>query len=122
MHEGAIVIMIKRLYEPHAPSDGRRVLVDGLWPRGIKKEALELDDWIKEIAPSPSLRKWYGHKPERWQEFVGRYRDELKTPDRAAQIDRLRALADSGDVTLLYGARDTSRNNAVVIRDLLCEG
>jgi uncharacterized protein YeaO (DUF488 family) len=95
------------------------VLVDGLWPRGFKKESLELDDWIKEIAPSPELRKWYGHKPERWEEFAKRYRTELKNPIRAAQLERLRELSESGTVTLLYAARDENRNNAVVIRDLL---
>ena len=116
------MIMIKRLYAPRTPSDGRRVLVDGLWPRGFKKRSLELDDWIKEIAPSPELRKWYGHKPERWEEFAKRYRAELKMPVRAAQLDRLRNFSESGTVTLLYAARDEIRNNAVVLHDLLRKG
>jgi len=116
------VIQIKRLYAPRDVTDGRRVLVDGLWPRGIKKEALDLDDWIKEIAPSPELRKWYGHQPELWEEFAKRYRAELKMPVRAAQLDRLRDLSESGTVTLLYAARDEIRNNAVVLHELLRQG
>ena len=116
------MIQIKRLYAPRDVTDGRQVLVDGLWPRGIKKEALDLDDWIKEIAPSPELRKWYGHQPELWEEFAKRYRAELKMPVRAAQLDRLRDLSESGTVTLLYAARDEIRNNAVVLHELLRQG
>lgn len=116
------MISIKRVYVPALPSDGRRILVDGIWPRGIKKEALLLDEWMKEIAPSLELRKWFGHQPERWSEFVTRYRAELEEPPRADHLNRLQEFAETGTVTLLFAARDETCNNAVVIRDLLLEG
>lgn len=107
------MIKIKRVYEPAEQGDGYRVLVDRLWPRGLKKEAAELDLWLKEIAPSPTLRTWFGHKPERFAEFSKKYRAELKANPAVAQ---LRALArEHKTVTLLYGARDTEHNHAVVL-------
>lgn len=112
-------IQIKRVYEPAEPSDGFRVLVDRLWPRGVAKERAALDLWMKEIAPSPELRRWFGHDPKRWTEFQKRYREELKAD--AAELAELRSQARKGTVTLLFGARDVEHNEAVVLRDILAE-
>ena len=113
------MIRVKRTYEPPARGDGRRVLVERLWPRGMKKEALAADAWLKDVAPSTQLRKWFDHRVERWDEFRRRYRDELK-----AHPDAWRPLLDAGrrgTVTLLYSARDTLHNGAIVLRDYLME-
>ncbi len=110
-------IRLKRAYEPPAKSDGVRILVDRLWPRGIRKEDAGLDDWMKDIAPSNELRKWFNHDPGRWEEFVARYRRELE--GRAALVSRLADLAQKGRLTLLYGARDEKHNNAVVLKAYL---
>ena len=110
-------IHIKRAYDPPSRSDGKRILVDRLWPRGVKKEALALDGWMKEIAPSPELRTWFGHKPERFEEFRKRYRAELKKhPELVAE---LRGLAKAGTLTLVYGARDEVHNGAVVVKEVV---
>src|SRR5690242_14164119 len=101
-------IQVKRAYDPIEPSDGKRVLVDRLWPRGLKKESLELHEWLKEAAPSDALRRWFGHKADRWAEFKQRYFAELDAnPDVPRQLS---ALAEHGTVTLLFGARDRDRN------------
>ncbi|MFN3532798.1 MAG: DUF488 domain-containing protein [Candidatus Brocadia sp.] len=108
---------IKRVYEKPDESDGIRVLVDRLWPRGIKKEDARIDYWMKEIAPSDNLRKWFGHKEDRWEEFKSRYFEELKEKN-----DLLKQLMDLGEkkkVTLLYGAKDTEKNNAQALLELL---
>jgi len=110
-------VLIKRAYEPPAPEDGARVLIDRLWPRGVKKEALALDQWAKELAPSTALRQWFGHEPARWAEFQKRYAIELQT--QAEALDALRARARRSTVTLVYGAHDEAHNNAVVVRALL---
>lgn len=110
-------IRIKRAYEPPAPADGTRVLIDRLWPRGVTKEALAIERWIKEIGPSDALRRWFGHDPERWDEFRRRYHAELAK--QTALVEELRGLAGHGTLTLVYGARDDAHNNAVVLRDLL---
>lgn len=110
-------IAIKRVYEPAEESDGQRVLVDRLWPRGVRKEDGRLDLWLKEIAPSDELRKWFGHDPERWAEFQKRYREELKGKGEA--VEQLRGLIAKGKVTLLFGAHDEKHNNAVVLADYL---
>lgn len=110
-------IQLKRAYEPPAPDDGARILIDRLWPRGVKKEDAAIDEWIKEIAPSTELRKWFGHDPERWREFRRRYQSELRQhPDG---IERLRALARRGPITLVYAAHDEAHNDAVVLKELL---
>ena len=110
-------IKLKRAYEPPAPDDGTRVLVDRLWPRGVKKSKAAIDEWMKEIAPSTALRKWFSHDPERWQEFRRRYKAELRHhPD---EMHRLRALARHGRLTLVFAARDEAHNDAVVIGELL---
>lgn len=113
------MIRIKRTYEPPARSDGQRVLVERLWPRGIKKEALKADAWLKDVAPSTQLRQWFGHRPERWDEFQRRYRKELDAkPDAWAPL--LEA-STKGTVTLLFSARDEQHNSAVVLCDYLNE-
>ncbi len=113
------MIRIKRAYEPPARGDGRRFLVERLWPRGVKKEALAEDAWLKDVAPSTELRQWFGHEPERWEEFRRRYRDELAA-NRAAWEPILEA-SKGRTVTLLYGAHDTEHNSAVVLREFLLE-
>ena len=114
------MVRIKRVYAPPAPEDGYRVLVDRLWPRGLGKEAAAVDLWLKEIAPSTGLRKWFGHDLERWPDFAQRYRKELKSPERAAALERLRAVGrERQTVTLLFGARDEALTHATLLRDLL---
>src|SRR5688572_8040852 len=112
-------IRLKRAYEPPARGDGARILVDRLWPRGVKKEALELDLWCKDIAPSPALRKWFDHRADRFEEFARRYRKELDAnPAAAAELDEC---IGKDRATLVYGARDPAINHAVVLRDWLLE-
>ena len=113
------MISIKRIYEPADPADGCRVLVDRLWPRGVKKDEALIDAWLKDIAPSHELRKWFDHDAAKWPEFADRYRAELNGPEQAAALQQLRELATAGDLTLVYSARDSTHNNAVVIQDLL---
>ena len=110
-------IQIKRAYEPPAPGDGKRILLDRLWPRGVKKEALALDQWAKELAPSTELRQWFGHDPALWPEFRQRYAVELRP--HAELLESLRALARQGTITLVYGAHDEAHNNAVAMREFL---
>jgi uncharacterized protein YeaO (DUF488 family) len=112
-------IAVKRVYEPAQEADGRRVLVDRLWPRGVSKDEAKLDLWLKDIAPSDELRKWFGHDPERWEEFQKRYREELKDKDDA--VSELEDLLARGRVTLLYGAHDEEHNNAVALAAWLGE-
>jgi uncharacterized protein YeaO (DUF488 family) len=110
-------IQIKRIYDAPDQSDGVRVLVDRLWPRGVTKKAAALDFWMKELAPSTELRKWFGHDPARWEGFRQRYRRELR--EHAKELDVLKAQAAKRRVTLLYGARDTKHNEAVVLQEAL---
>ncbi|WP_081931836.1 DUF488 domain-containing protein, partial [Bifidobacterium thermacidophilum] len=111
-------IRIRRVYEEPSADDGLRVLVDRLWPRGRSKQSARVDVWLKDIAPSKNLRTWFGHIPERFDEFAARYRAELDTNPEA--VSRLRGLiSDHPRVTLLYGAKDNEHNNAVVLRDYL---
>ena len=112
------MIRIARIYNPPGKRDGWRVLVDRLWPRGLRKDAARVDEWMKEIAPSNALRNWFGHKPERWVEFERRYCGELS--EKSELIRALRASEkEHGTVTLLFGAKDEERNQAVVLRDVL---
>jgi uncharacterized protein YeaO (DUF488 family) len=111
-------VRIKRAYDAPEPGDGHRVLIDGLWPRGVKRDALALDDWARDLAPSDELRRWFGHDPERFAVFRERYRAELAP--RREQLDALRER--DGPVTIVYGARDREHNNAVVLAELLREG
>jgi uncharacterized protein YeaO (DUF488 family) len=110
-------LRLKRAYEPAEPGDGVRILIDRLWPRGVSKAKAALDDWIKEVAPSTALRRWFGHDPARWTEFQRRYRAELR--EQSDALDRIRALARARAVTLVYGARDEEHNDAVVLRAVL---
>jgi uncharacterized protein YeaO (DUF488 family) len=110
-------VRTKRVYEPAEASDGFRVLVDRVWPRGITREKAAADLWMKEIGPSAGLRKWFGHRPERWAGFRTRYEQELK--EKQALLDELRACAHKGPLTLVYSAKDEERNQAVVIRGML---
>ena len=107
------MIRLKRVYDAPEPDDGVRFLVDRLWPRGIKKEALPMRAWLKEVAPSPELRRWFGHNPDRWPEFQQRYQNELASKPDAVQL--IREAAHQGNVTLLYSARDTKHNNAAAL-------
>lgn len=113
------MIRIKRIYEPREASDGYRVLVDRLWPRGLNKEDAQLDEWLREIAPSTSLRKWFGHDAARWAGFVEHYRQELATSSSTAHLQRLRTLARGRALTILYASREDRYNNAVVIAAVL---
>ena len=110
-------VRLQRAYDEPAPGDGYRVLVDRVWPRGRTKERLRLDDWARDLGPSTELRRWFGHDPARWAEFQARYRTELAEPDRAQALDALAERAIRGPVTLVFGARDTDHNQAVVIAD-----
>ncbi len=112
-----LMIRIKRIYDPPAAEDGRRVLVDRLWSRGVAKDAARIDEWLKEIAPSDELRKWFGHDPARWEEFRKRYRYELAS--HGELLVRLRCEARKGAITLLFAAKDPERNNAVVLQKVL---
>ena len=109
---------IKRIYEPYAARDGYRVLVDRLWPRGIAKATAHIDLWLKDIAPSNELRSWFSHEPEKWPEFKKQYRAELKQ-NQTALTELRRIVKTRKDVTLLFAARDTTHNNAVVLRIVL---
>ena len=115
-------LLIRRAYDPPAPDDGCRVLVDRLWPRGLKREAAGIDHWLRELAPSNELRQWFAHDPARWTEFRQRYAEELQSPSAAAALAELRGLiAAHRVVTLLYAARDTTCNNAEALRLWLAE-
>ena len=119
---GEDMFQVKRAYEPPASDDGYRVLVDRLWPRGLSKQAAAVDEWLKDIAPSAELRRWFGHDPERWAEFKVRYSEELRSPERSAALERLREAARTrGSVTLLFAARDTTHNHAVALLEVLSE-
>jgi len=113
-------VKLKRAYESPADEDGTRVLVDRLWPRGVRKTDAAIDQWAKELAPSTELRKWFGHDPARWEEFRQRYLAEIHEHREA--FDRLRDLARKGPVTLVYAAHDEAHNDAVVLREILLDG
>lgn len=110
-------IQIKRVYEQPADSDGSRILVDRLWPRGLTKEKANVDLWLKDIAPSTELRKWFGHDPDKWKRFRGRYETELR--HNKDLIEVLRKRAREATITLLYGARDEKHNEALVLKQFL---
>lgn len=114
-----ITVAMKRIYEPPEPADGYRVLVDRLWPRGLRKESAALDEWARDVAPSDALRRWFHANPARWDTFEARYRDELTSPLRLAILARLRALAAHRRVTLLYAVKDEARNHARIIADTI---
>jgi uncharacterized protein YeaO (DUF488 family) len=113
-------VRLKRVYEPAAASDGYRLLIDRLWPRGVSREQADLDEWDRELAPSTELRQWFGHEPSRFPEFRRRYEEELR-PKRSS-IAELRRRAREGTVTLVYSARDPEHNDAVVLAEVLRRG
>jgi uncharacterized protein YeaO (DUF488 family) len=110
-------VTIKRAYDPPSPHDGTRVLVDRLWPRGVKKVNAGISQWMRDIAPSDELRKWFGHEPTRWEEFRRRYKAELTK--KRELVAELRNLAREGPLTLVYSAHDEAHNQAVVLREML---
>lgn len=111
-----MTISIKRVYEPASKADGRRILVDRIWPRGLTKAEAKVDLWLKEVAPSTALRQWFGHDPHKWADFQKKYKAELGANPALAE---LQAAASSGPVTLVFAAKDEEHNNAVVLQQLL---
>jgi len=116
-----MTVRISRAYDPPGPDDGYRVLVDRVWPRGVRRDALRLDEWDPEVGPSDELRHWFGHEVERWTEFRERYRAELRQPEQAAIVGRLVEHARGGTLTLVFGARDREHNQAVVVAEVVRE-
>jgi uncharacterized protein YeaO (DUF488 family) len=110
-------IRLKRAYNPPSEDDGLRILVERLWPRGLSKEKAAIDLWLKEIAPSPELRRWYGHEPARWDEFCKRYRQEIEV--NAEVLSDLEKRLKSGPVTFVYAARDEQHNSALILKEYL---
>jgi uncharacterized protein YeaO (DUF488 family) len=113
------MVKVKRIYAEPSNDDGRRVLVDRLWPRGINKDAAHLAAWLKDLAPSAELRRWFSHAPQRWREFYRRYLQELQDPAKAQLLQNLLDQARRGTVTLVFAAKDEERNNAVVMKNYL---
>ncbi|MFI5269364.1 MAG: DUF488 domain-containing protein [Chloroflexota bacterium] len=114
-----MAIRLKRVYDPPSADDGRRVLVDRVWPRGLSKAEARVDEWLRELGPSTELRKWFGHEPSRWDEVRARYQEELKAPVQRQRLQHVRELASSETVSILYGAKDREHNQAVVIAEQL---
>jgi uncharacterized protein YeaO (DUF488 family) len=114
-------VQLQRVYDadPQGSRFEHRVLVDRVWPRGIRKDSIRIDHWLRDVAPSDELRRWFGHRPERWPEFRRRYREELREPEKRQALEELAKLATRGKLVLLYGARDREHNQAVVLRDLI---
>jgi len=115
------MLKLKRVYEEKLSEDGFRILVDRLWPRGVTKHSAAVDEWMREISPSNELRNWYSHEPEKWAEFKKRYKGELSEPEKRTFLQRIREKANKGAVTLVYAAKDTEHNNAVVLKEVLNE-
>ena len=113
------MIKIKRIYDPVSKDDGKRILVDRLWPRGVKKEKAAIDEWLKDIAPSDELRKWFSHDPEKWQEFKKRYKKELSDSDKVDLVKKLKVEAKKGTITFLFAAKDTEHDNAMVLKEVI---
>lgn len=115
-------VRVRRVYDDPEPADGARVLVDRLWPRGLRKDAVPLDDWLRDVAPSADLRTWYGHDPAKFAEFRRRYLDELAGPGQRTALGRLRTLAAQGPLTLLTATKDAGHSQAAVLAELLDAG
>jgi uncharacterized protein YeaO (DUF488 family) len=111
------LVKIKRIYDPVSPDDGKRIYVDRLWPRGMKKEEVKIDEWLKDISPSDGLRKWFGHDPSKYEEFKSRYMRELEKHSEV--LERIRKESKKETVTLLFSAKDAEHNNAKVLQELL---
>lgn len=112
-------VRVRRIYEDPEPEDGARILVDRLWPRGISKVRADLDEWCKQVAPSPTLRKWYGHDPQKFEEFRRRYLSELEDPDHSPALAELRTMARTGPLTLLTASRRADISEAAVLQEVL---
>ena len=112
-----MTLRLKRVYESAESGDGKRILVDRLWPRGVSKDEAKVDLWLKAVAPSPDLRRWFGHDPEKWAEFRRRYRNELE--ENVAAVDELKKAIGRSKATLLYGAKDQEHNHAIVLKDFI---
>ncbi|MCB0507415.1 MAG: DUF488 domain-containing protein [Bacteroidetes bacterium] len=110
-------IKIKRIYDTKAEDDGYRILIDRLWPRGVSKKLAELDEWNKEVTPTPELRKWFAHDPEKFEEFKSLYQEELR--DHKSELKRLKSIAASQNLTLLYAAKDPKINHAIILLDAI---
>jgi len=115
------MLRVKRVYESKEAGDGVRILVDRLWPRGLRSAEAGIDEWMKDVAPSDELRKWFAHDPEKWPEFKRKYTEELAAPEKAALLKRIAKSAASGNVTLVYAAKDTEHNNARVLEELIAK-
>ena len=113
------MIQLKRIYDAPAEDDGERFLVERLWPRGVSQQTARLTGWLKDLAPSPPLRQWFGHDPDRWDEFRQRYEAELETPERQPMLQELAEKAQKGKVILVFAARDAQHNGAVVLKAFL---
>jgi uncharacterized protein YeaO (DUF488 family) len=114
--DAQMAIQLKRAYDPPEETDGERLLVDRLWPRGVRKDAARLSAWLKDLAPSEDLRRWFAHEPSRWLEFQERYRAELRAPEKEQVIRELAQKAGQGKITLIFAAHDLAHNNAVVLK------
>ena len=121
MAEHALQVALKRVYAEPAASDGTRVLVERLWPRGISKERAHIDLWLKDVAPSTELRQWFHHDPQKFPEFRRRYETELQSEAAQEALTKLRAIAKQGQLTLVFAAHDAAYSNAVVLHDLLLQ-
>jgi uncharacterized protein YeaO (DUF488 family) len=117
--EAATQVRVRRVYDEPGQADGHRVLVDRLWPRGLARSAAAVDEWLKAVAPSDDLRRWYGHQPEKFAAFRQRYAQELQSPEQAGALDHLRHLARSGPLTLLTATRDIEHSQAAVLAERL---
>ncbi len=113
------MLKIKRAYEKKSAADGKRIYVDRLWPRGLTKEDFPYDEWLKELSPSAELRTWFGHEPDKFQEFRKRYIQELADAEKQTLLEHIAKMAAKGPVTLVYSAKDTEHNNAVVLAELI---
>ena len=116
-----MALRVKRVYEKPEEVDGERILVDRIWPRGLSKEKARLSDWRKDLAPSNELRKWFGHDPERWEEFKERYRAELEEAGKVEEVREISDMAEEGNVTLVFGAKDTEYSNARALESFIRE-
>jgi uncharacterized protein YeaO (DUF488 family) len=115
------MLRVKRVYDKKGAGDGKRILIDRLWPRGLRTEDAAIDDWLKELSPSDELRRWFNHAPEKWQEFRRKYRKELSSPEKREIFKRIAKEAAHSDITLVYGASETEYNNARVLAELIGE-
>ncbi len=113
------MLKIKRAYEKKVAGDGKRIYIDRIWPRGLTKEEVAIDEWIRDLSPSNELRKWFGHEPDKFAEFKRRYVKELSDSSKQEQLKRIAKMAEGGNVTLIYSAKDTEYNNAVVLAELI---